>query len=119
MLAGALVLGLVAFRLETPLTAFVHAPAVAWAATFWMALVGSALALIFWQAGIARRGPGATSVLFNLVPASALIVAAIFGRTPDTMQIAGVAVALFGIMLASGKLPGEPRGRHFRRPVAR
>ena len=119
MLSGALVLGLVAFRLEAPLTAFIHAPAVAWASTLWMALVGSALALIFWQVGIARRGPGATSVLFNLVPVSALVVAAIFGRTPHMMQIAGVAVALFGIMLASGKLQGDSLSRHSRRAVSR
>lgn len=117
MLAGALVLGLVAFRLETPLTALVHAPAVAWVATLWMALVGSALALIFWQVGIARRGPGATAVLFNLVPVSALVVAAIFGRTPDMMQIAGIAISLFGIMLASGNLQGKPHDRHSRRPA--
>lgn len=119
MLAGALVLGLAAFRLEAPLTAFVQAPVAAWASTLWMALVGSALALIFWQVGIARRGPGATSVLFNLVPVSALVVAAIFGRMPDMMQIAGVAVALFGIFLASGRLPAELFGRRFHRPLAR
>ena len=119
MLSGALVLGIVAFRMEAPLTAFVHAPAVAWASTLWMALVGSALALIFWQVGIARRGPGATSVLFNLVPVSALVVAAIFGRTPHMMQIAGIAVALFGIMLASGKLQADSLSRHLRRSVSR
>jgi drug/metabolite transporter (DMT)-like permease len=119
MLAGALVLGVVAFWFETPLAAFAHASPAAWAATTWMALAGSALALIFWQVGVARRGPGATSVLFNLVPVSALVVAAIFGRTPDMTQVAGVAVALFGIMLASGKVPGKLRGGHFRRPLAR
>lgn len=105
MLTGGLVLGIAAFGLETPLDAFAHASPAAWAATVWMALVGSALALIFWQVGIARRGAGATSVLFNIVPVSALVVAAIFGRMPDITQIAGVAVAIFGILLASGKLP--------------
>jgi drug/metabolite transporter (DMT)-like permease len=118
MLAGMLVLGLLAFKLEAPLTAFAHASAAAWLATIWMAVVGSALALIFWQVGIARRGPSATSVLFNLVPVSALVVAAIFGRMPDMMQIAGVAVALFGIMLASGKLPVGRFVWHSRRSVS-
>ena len=118
MLAGMLVLGLVACKLEAPLTAFAHASAAAWLATIWMAVVGSALALIFWQVGIARRGPSATSVLFNLVPVSALVVAAIFGRMPDIMQIAGVAVALFGIMLASGKLPVGRLVWHSRRSVS-
>lgn len=106
MLVGTLALALAALRLETPIATFAHAPAAAWASVVWMALVGSVLAYIFWQVGIARRGPGATSVMFNLVPVSALVVAAIFGRTPDAMQVAGVAVAIFGILLASGKLPG-------------
>jgi drug/metabolite transporter (DMT)-like permease len=106
MLAGTLALGLAAFELETPIATFTHAPAIAWASIAWMALPGSVLAYIFWQVGIARRGPGATSVLFNLVPVSALVVAAVFGRTPGLMQVAGVAVAIFGILLASGKLPG-------------
>nr|WP_272212149.1 EamA family transporter [Marinicella sp. W31]MDC2878055.1 EamA family transporter [Marinicella sp. W31] len=70
-----------------------------------MALIGSVLAYIFWQIGIARRGPSATSVVFNLVPVSALLVAALFGRMPDLFQIAGVAIAIFGILLASGRLP--------------
>jgi drug/metabolite transporter (DMT)-like permease len=119
MLSGAVVLGLVAFRLESPLAAFAHAPAVAWGATLWMAVVGSALALIFWQVGIARRGPGATSVLFNLVPVSALVVAAGPGRTPRAVQVVGVAVALLGILLASGRLPRAPIGGLRRRPASR
>jgi len=34
------------------------------------------------------------------------------------MQIAGIAVALFGIVLASGNLQGKPHDRHSRRPAA-
>jgi drug/metabolite transporter (DMT)-like permease len=105
MLAGALVLAITAFVLETPVSVALHASAAAWLSTLWMALPGSVLAFVFWQVGIARRGPGATSVMFNLVPASALVVAAIFGRAPDISQISGVAIVIFGIMLASGRVP--------------
>lgn len=118
MLVGAVALGLAAFALETPVVTLAHAPVIAWASILWMALVGSVLAYIFWQVGIARRGAGATSVMFNIVPVSALVVAAIFGRTPDITQMAGVAVAIFGILLASGKLPGVSIGRLSSRPAS-
>lgn len=111
MLAGTVALGLAAFTLEEPVAIIANASPVALASILWMALVGSVLAYIFWQVGIARRGPGATSVLFNLVPVSALIVAAIFGRMPEMTQIAGVGVAIFGILLASGRIPGLRGGQ--------
>ena len=86
---------------ETPIATLAHAPAAAWMAVLWMALAGSVLAYVFWQVGISVRGPGATSVLFNLVPVSALVIAAFLGRTPHISQVAGVAIAIFGVMLAS------------------
>ncbi|WP_319519270.1 DMT family transporter [uncultured Martelella sp.] len=105
MTAGALVLLFAAFFFETPFTALTVSTAPALGAVLWMAVVGSVLAYIFWQIGIAKRGPGATSVVFNLVPVSALVIAAVFGRMPDLYQVAGVAIAIFGILLASGRLP--------------
>jgi drug/metabolite transporter (DMT)-like permease len=57
--------------------------------------------------------------MFNLVPVSALVVAAIFGRAPGVTQIAGVAIAIFGILLASDKLPGLRIGLPTPRPAAR
>lgn len=104
MLAGTLGLILAAFATEAPLAATVHATVTAWAAILWMALPGSLLGFLFWQVGIARRGPGATAVMFNLVPIAALVVAAALGRMPDAAQIAGVALAIFGILLASDRL---------------
>ena len=76
-----------------------------------MAIPGSVLAYLFWQVGIARRGPGATSVLFNLVPVAALLVAAGFGRIPAVTQILGVAVAILGVLIASGRLRLHRAGR--------
>lgn len=109
--AGALVLAAVLF--ESPAAAWAKATPLSAAAVVYMALVGSVLAYLFWQVGVAVRGPGATSVLFNLVPVSALVVAAVAGRMPDLTQIAGVIVAIFGVLLASGraKLPRhQPAG---------
>ena len=106
MLAGAAVLVAMAVGRETPIASAAAAGPTTWAAMLWMALVGSVLAYLFWQIGIARRGPGATSVLFNLVPVAALVVATLSGRIPDPTQVSGVAVAIFGILLASGRIPG-------------
>lgn len=104
MLAGALALFVAAFAIETPAVTLSAAPSSAWMSILWMAIPGSVLAYLFWQVGIAARGPAATSVLFNLVPVSALVVAAGFGRMPAPTQVLGVIVAILGVLLASGRL---------------
>lgn len=111
MLSGALALIAAAFLFEAPVTVLSHAPAQAWIAILWMAIPASVLAYLFWQVGIAVRGPGATSVLFNLVPVAALLVAAGFGRMPAATQILGVAIAIFGVLLSSGRLNFGKSGR--------
>ena len=104
MLVGALALILVALLFESPAASLADASVTAWTAILWMAIPGSVLAYLFWQVGIAARGPAATSVLFNLVPVSALVVAAGFGRMPAATQVLGVIVAILGVLLASGRL---------------
>ncbi len=102
MVFGASALVAIAFTLESPMRLLAGASPVFWLASLHMAFIGSVLAFVFWQVGIAQRGPAATSVLFNLVPVSALMIAAIFGRLPGLSQVLGVAVAIFGVWLASG-----------------
>lgn len=109
MVFGAVALVVIAFAVETPVKALAGASPVFWLASLHMALIGSLLAFVFWQVGIAVRGPAATSVLFNLVPVSALVVAAGFGRMPGWDQVFGVALAIFGVWLA-----GKPRAGHQR-----
>lgn len=101
MLFGAAALVLIAFSVESPQQVLGEVSPTFWLASLHMALIGSVLAFVFWQVGIAVRGPAATSVLFNLVPVSALVVAAAFGRMPGWGQVLGVAVAIFGVWLAS------------------
>lgn len=103
---GALALVLIALLAEDPFVTLASASAVAWLALLHMALIGSVLAIVFWQIGITVRGPAATSVLFNLVPVSALVVSALFGRVPGWSQALGVAVAILGVWLA-----GRERGQ--------
>ncbi len=107
MVFGALALVVIAFLAESPIRLMAQASSVFWLASLHMALIGSVLAFVFWQIGIAQRGPAATSVLFNLVPVSALVIAAVFGRVPHWSQVLGVAIAIFGVWLASGAKPGK------------
>ena len=111
MIFGAGALVVIAFATESPLRLAAGATPVFWLASLHMALIGSVLAFVFWQVGIAQRGPAATSVLFNLVPVSALAVAAGFGRMPAGSQVLGVAVAILGVWLASrpGREPVAPK----------
>lgn len=104
MMFGAVALAGAAVAFETPVAAIAASSAPAWAAVVWMALAGSVLTYLFWQQGIAVRGPAATSVLLNLVPVAALVFAAALGRRPDPAQVAGMAIAIFGVLLASGRV---------------
>lgn len=105
MVFGVVALVIVALLVEHPVAALAAASSVTWIAGLYMALIGSVLAIVFWQVGITVRGPAATSVLFNLVPVSALVIAALFGRVPNWSQVLGVAVAICGVWLA-----GRARG---------
>lgn len=109
MVFGALALLAAAFAFEAPVAALRAASMESCAAVVWMALLGSVLTYLFWQVGIAARGPAATSILLNLVPVAALVFAAAFGRFPHFGQIAGVAVAIFGVLLASERIPFPSR----------
>ena len=104
MVFGALALVAIAFGLENPVQDLAQSGVTAQGVVIYMALVGSVLSYIFWQIGIAVRGPSATSVLFNLVPIAALGVATVCGRMPAPSQVTGVAIAILGVVLASGKL---------------
>ncbi len=110
MVFGAIGLVAIAVALENPVRDLMYAGPTAQLIVVYMALVGSVLSYIFWQVGIAVRGPGATSVLFNLVPVAALFVAAACGRMPSPSQVAGVVVAILGVLLASGRLRLPRRG---------
>ena len=101
---GTVFLVIAALVLADPMHELQTGSLLSWSATLWMALTGSVLAYLFWQIGIAVRGPAATSVVYNLVPVSALVIAAGFGRLPDVTQC-WCFCHNFGVLLASGRLP--------------
>gem|GEM_PF-4200734 len=61
-----------------------------------MAVGGSALAYLLWNAGISRLGAARTSVFLNLVPVSTMSIAALAGHPPGATQLAGAVLGAGG-----------------------
>lgn len=94
MVMGAVVMAVAALGAGVP----VQMPtATAAAALVMMAVGGSALAYLFWNMGIARLGAARTSLFLNLVPVSAMVIAALGGQPPGPTQVAGAAVVLLAV----------------------
>ncbi|MGE4278999.1 MAG: DMT family transporter [Magnetospirillum sp.] len=62
-----------------------------------MAVGGSALAYLLWNAGISRLGAARTSVFLNLVPVSTMSIAALAGHPPGATQLAGAFLVLAAV----------------------
>jgi drug/metabolite transporter (DMT)-like permease len=98
MLAGAIALTLVALLAGSP----VSVPGSdALGSLLLMSLGGSVLAYLFWNAGIARLGAARTALFLNLVPVSSMVISAFEGRPPTWLQLAGGAVVIGAVSLAS------------------
>lgn len=106
MLFGALALAVCAFLFETPIQAAKETSAVSLAAAIWMGVAGSVLAYLFWNVGIAVRGPGKTSVFFNFVPVFALLISVLLGVIPHLVQMLGIALTICGVLIGQGRLSG-------------
>lgn len=65
-----------------------------------MAVGGSVVAYLFWNAGLARLGAQRTSLFLNLVPVSTMTIAAALGSPPSPLQWAGAAVVLAAVTAA-------------------
>ncbi len=102
MVAGALVLSLAALVAG-------QVPALpgpkAGEALLLMAVAGSVLAYLFWNAGLVQLGAGRTAIFLNLVPVSSMAIAALGSTPPTSVQLLGGAVVLGAVTLAL--LPGR------------
>ncbi len=98
MLTGGVVLTLAAALAGVPVTA---PRADAAGALLLMSLGGSVLAYLFWNTGIARLGPARAALFLNLVPVSSMVISALEGRTPTPIQLAGGAIVIAAVTLAS------------------
>jgi drug/metabolite transporter (DMT)-like permease len=98
MLAGAIALTLAALLADAP----VAAPGSdALGSLLLMSLCGSVLAYLFWNAGIARLGASRTALFLNLVPVSSMVISALEGQPPTWVQLAGGAIVIGAVSLAS------------------
>jgi drug/metabolite transporter (DMT)-like permease len=109
MVAGAVALTLVAVVAGAPLTA---PGGQALSSLLAMSLGGSVLAYLFWNAGIARLGAARTALFLNLVPVSSMLISALEGRPPTWIQLAGGAIVIAAVSLAS--LGSQVRVRFWR-----
>jgi drug/metabolite transporter (DMT)-like permease len=70
------------------------------AALLAMALGGTVLAYLFYNAGLAALGAGRTSLFLNLVPVTAMTIAALTGTPPTALQVAGGLVTIGAVTMA-------------------
>jgi drug/metabolite transporter (DMT)-like permease len=72
----------------------------AWAALVFMAVFGTAIALVFFYDGVRRIGPARTSVFINLVPVFAVALGVLLlGEPLEPSMLAGGALVIGGIFL--------------------
>jgi len=65
-----------------------------------MTLGGTVLAYLFWTIGIEHLGAARTAIFLNLVPVSAMLVAATLGTLPTMAQLAGGMLVLGGVTVS-------------------
>lgn len=97
MTMGALALSLAALAAGAPMALPGQR---AGAALLIMAVGGSGLAYLFWNAGLARLGAGRTALFLNLVPVATMVIAALTGTPPTGLQLVGGAVVLAAVSAA-------------------
>ena len=71
---------------------------------FYMGLCGSVLAYVFWLKGVQQLGPDKSAIAFNLVPVFTLLVSLILGVMPNALQVGGLVLVLFAVLVFNGKV---------------
>ena len=76
------------------------APASAWAAAIYLALVPSAVGFVLWGYAVANMSMAASTSLLYLVPAAAVLIAFVWlGEAPHLSEVLGGLVVLAGVVL--------------------
>lgn len=96
--------------LEKPLQPLLSLGGKGWLALAWYGLVVTALAFIFWYAGI-KRCPAYTAAAFSgMMPFTALLLSVlILGERPGWEQLVGGVLVIMGMVLI-GRCSGKERG---------
>jgi drug/metabolite transporter (DMT)-like permease len=67
-----------------------------------MGALGSVLAYVFWNRGIARIGVADTAVFFHLVPVFTVLVSFVMGQEVTWLQVLAGVVVMAGVVISSG-----------------
>lgn len=99
---GAATLIAAALMIEQPLTSLPAAAIETHLILAYMGVCGSVLAYIFWLQGVQKLGPDQSAIAFNLVPVFTVLVNIALGIMPSQLQIIGMLVVIFGVLIFSG-----------------
>lgn len=102
MLISTVVLIVLGFIYERPISAIAATPIDAHLSILYLAVCGTVLAYLFWFDAVLKIGAGRTASFFNLVPVFTVLIALALGTPPSVWQWIGMAGVILGVMLASG-----------------
>jgi drug/metabolite transporter (DMT)-like permease len=89
-----------------------HAGGGAIGAAVFLGLAPSAIGFILWAYAMARMDVGRVTLSLYLVPAAAIVISLVWlGQVPGPVELAGGAIALGGVILASARPRPSPRAR--------
>ena len=72
---------------------------VEWGMVVWIGVLGVAVAVLLWNTGVSLVGVPVASLFANSAPVFAIGLAALMGREPSWLQVAGGFIVLGGIAL--------------------
>ena len=106
--AAAFLLSLIPAALEHPIGAFLRLELPGWAALIWYGVFVTALAFIFWYAGIRRCGAFTAAAFSGMMPLTALMLSTLLlGEHGDLRQWVGGGIVILGMILIG--IRNEPK----------
>ncbi len=90
VVAGVWAAGGISWPTRTPTSA-------EWGMIVWIGVLGVAVAVLLWNTGVSLVGVPVASLFSNSAPVFAIVLAALMGREPSWLQVAGGVVVLAGI----------------------
>lgn len=75
------------------------------AALLMMSLGGGVLAYLFWNASISHLGPARAAIFLNLVPVTAMVIAAFEHMPPNHAQLFGAVLVISAVTFSAVSLP--------------
>ena len=101
MVLGAPVLWVLA-RIWEPHASVRGLPLDAYAAIFFMAVMGSVLAYLFWNHGLGRIGVANTTVFVHLVPVFTVVMSFVLHQAVSLVQLGAGVLVIVGVLISSG-----------------